>query len=379
VTTARHASAQVPRVSVLMSARNVEAYVDAAVQSLLDQTFSNFELLIADDASTDSTWSRLEQWALRDSRIRLFRNKHPLTPPGSLNRLIPEVRGEYLAIMDADDIAVPWRLQVQVTVLDAGEVDLCAGAYIEFPVAHPMLLGCGGLEGDELKASLLFECSILQPTVMLRVAALASDRYHPEMVPAADYDFFVRLAPRLQMRVLPEVLLLKRVHGGQISQARARAQEEAAMRVRRMALSQLGLEVTDRELWLHSQIWLPKVPESWSDILETERWLSRLADRIGKLPAIRRHLFHRWYRYCLRSSRHGLKVHGLFRRSRLYRLWPASLGERCAIFVLCLLRIPYQSRMYRLVSSIRPPARRLREDIRKLPAPLRDLVQCRRP
>ncbi len=112
-------SEKVPRVSVLMSVYNGERFLRDSVESILGQTFTDFEFLILDDGSTDSTCEILEEYANKDARIVLVRNDRNLGLTRSLNKGLRLVRGEYLARQDADDISLPKRLEMQVKFLDA--------------------------------------------------------------------------------------------------------------------------------------------------------------------------------------------------------------------------------------------------------------------
>jgi len=113
-----------PRLSVVMPVRDLERYVDAAVASILGQTYRDFEFLIRDDGSTDGTRGLLRQWAARDRRIRLFESDVSLGPAESSNFVVRQARGALVARMDGDDIAHPDRLRRQVEALDA-HADAC--------------------------------------------------------------------------------------------------------------------------------------------------------------------------------------------------------------------------------------------------------------
>ncbi|HYF84962.1 glycosyltransferase family A protein [Azospirillum sp.] len=118
-----------PRVSVLLPAWNTAAYVEEAVESILAQTYGDFELLVLDDGSTDGTADRV--LAMRDSRLKVFRNPVQLGLSGILNVGLALAEGEYVARMDSDDISAPDRLALQVAVLDGRpEVTVC-GADLE--------------------------------------------------------------------------------------------------------------------------------------------------------------------------------------------------------------------------------------------------------
>ena len=118
-----------PAVSVIMAVHNAEAYLDAAVKSILNQSFTDFEFIIIDDGSTDGSRNKLGEYSRKDNRVRLIsRANKGLTP--SLNEGLKLARGQYIARMDADDVASPVRLGVQVQYLyDHPQVSLLGGAY----------------------------------------------------------------------------------------------------------------------------------------------------------------------------------------------------------------------------------------------------------
>ncbi|HEY1606445.1 MAG TPA: glycosyltransferase family A protein [Allosphingosinicella sp.] len=108
-----------PRLSVVMPVRDLAPYVEDSIRSILDQSFTDFELVILDDGSTDGTRKILRAWQARDSRIRLFEGAEPLGPALSSNFVVARARGEIVARMDGDDIAHPDRLRRQIDALDA--------------------------------------------------------------------------------------------------------------------------------------------------------------------------------------------------------------------------------------------------------------------
>ena len=112
------AVAETPRVSVVMPVHNAMPYLDIAVESILGQTFQNFEFVILDDASTDGSKERLREWAARDPRIRLIEERHNLGPALSSQRVAIAATAPIVARMDADDVSYPRRLEEQLEVLD---------------------------------------------------------------------------------------------------------------------------------------------------------------------------------------------------------------------------------------------------------------------
>jgi glycosyltransferase involved in cell wall biosynthesis len=204
-------SGSVPRVSVVMSVRDVEPYVAAAIGSLLAQTFDDFELLVFDDGSTDATPEIVEALAARDPRIRLERRVHG-NYVDWLNEGIRDARGQYVARMDGDDVARPERFACQVAHLDAHPDCVAVGSEVLYvdPDGRPLRL-CGvPLDHAAIDAQLLAGrgCALVQPAAMLRTSALrAVGGYRPERNCAEDIDLFLRLAERGRLANRPEVLL----------------------------------------------------------------------------------------------------------------------------------------------------------------------------
>jgi glycosyltransferase involved in cell wall biosynthesis len=126
---------QNPKVSVLMSVYNGESHLGEAVEGILKQTFTDFEFIIVDDGSTDSTWSILSEYATRDKRIVLLQNKNNIGLAQSLNKGLAMARGEYIARQDADDISLSVRFANQVEYLDKMISTLhCCQQHLEWSV-----------------------------------------------------------------------------------------------------------------------------------------------------------------------------------------------------------------------------------------------------
>ena len=107
-----------PDISVIMSVYNGEAYLTEAVESIINQTFKNWELIVINDCSTDSTAEILSSFALKDKRIKVYTNEVNLKLPSSLNKAISLSSGKYVARMDADDICLPERLEKQFKFME---------------------------------------------------------------------------------------------------------------------------------------------------------------------------------------------------------------------------------------------------------------------
>jgi glycosyltransferase involved in cell wall biosynthesis len=218
-----------PTVSALMPVYNAEPYLAEAVESILGQTFADFEFLIVNDGSTDRSGAILERYAARDRRIRL--TSRPNTGyTVALNQLLDLASGEFVARMDADDVALPQRLERQVDYLRAHRDVVCIGSAVQFIDAAGRFLRNGhpGMDHEAIQQrALAGDCPLNHPSIMMRRAAVqAVGGYHPEFEPAEDLDLWLRLGEVGRLTNLPEVLMKYRQHPRSFSEQHQRLQLE---------------------------------------------------------------------------------------------------------------------------------------------------------
>ncbi len=203
-----------PVVTVLVAAFNAENYISETIQSVLSQTFKNFELLIVDDGSTDSTHVRILEFS--DDRIHVLRNKKNEGLISSLNRGILHSKAKYIARLDADDIAFPTRLEKQVAFMEANlEVGLC-GTFAEVFGAETGIMKVP-TEHDEISAELCILNRFIHPSVIMRRSVLSQHRLLYRLPFAEDYDLWCRMSLVTQVRNIPEVLVRYRKHEEQVT------------------------------------------------------------------------------------------------------------------------------------------------------------------
>jgi len=211
-----------PSVSVVMPVHNALPYLDESVESILAQSFADFEFVIGDNGSVDGTTERLEYWAQRDPRIRLFHNPRRLGPAGSSNWVVEHSQGELIARMDADDIAHPDRLLRQVRAMERRPDACLIGTLFDTideagrPVRPPAYFRIGGISPTP---------AFCHPTILLRRTAF--DRvggYRAEADYWEDTDLYWRLAGEGRLFVLPENLMTVR-HSTSSSRGEARLRE----------------------------------------------------------------------------------------------------------------------------------------------------------
>ncbi len=219
-----------PKVTVLLAVRDGEPYIGEAVQSVLDQTFTDFELLLVDDASTDGTVAVVER--LGDERIRILRNERNLGQVPSLNRGLREARGEYVARLDADDACLPTRLARQVEILDSEPRVGLVGTWMDAVDDRGRLLGRLQKTLDDyvdfVYHTLIMRVYVSHPSAMYRrepVVRLGG--YDESTGPAEDKDLWRKLAlERFEARIVPEALVRYRLHDLQLSHVRADYQQQ---------------------------------------------------------------------------------------------------------------------------------------------------------
>lgn len=213
----------VPAISVAMSVYNGEPYLAEAVESVLAQTFTDFEFLILDDGSTDESRDTVSRLGARDSRIRpIFRENRGLI--ASLNQLLAEARAPLIARMDADDVCMPQRFERQVAFLAAHPDHGVVGSWSQDIDEHGRLLRCDGVDHpvshEAMLASIETGGSLLcHPAVMFRAEVVrAAGGYRAAFRHCEDLDLWLRLATRTRIANIPERLLRYRRSDSQVSQ-----------------------------------------------------------------------------------------------------------------------------------------------------------------
>jgi glycosyltransferase involved in cell wall biosynthesis len=240
----RNSSGATVPVSVVMPVYNAEKYVGEAVKSILAQTFRDFEFLIVDDGSTDSSLAILQEYAARDSRIRLV--SRPNTGYlVALNEMLERAEGEWIARMDADDIALPERFERQLRYLADHPDCVMVGsrAIIIDPDGHTLTTMVDAFSHEDIDSTLMKgESCVFHPAVMFRKqAALELGGYRKEYEFAEDMDLWLRFAEIGRIANLDEPLLKYREHFKKIGHVQATRQSDLTRRLLEEAHHRRGL------------------------------------------------------------------------------------------------------------------------------------------
>jgi glycosyltransferase involved in cell wall biosynthesis len=226
--------AATPRVSVVMAVYNAEPWLAEAVDSVLGQTYGDFELVVIDDGSLDATPEILGR--LRDPRLRVVRQRQS-GQTSALNHGLRLSRGALIARMDGDDVALPERLARQVAFLDAHpDVGLLGTACREISATGAVVRTIvPPAEDPEIRRILIRENPFTHSAVMFRRTVLdASGRYDEGFVVAQDYDLWLRMSRVTRLANLSEPLVLRRLAPGRLSRAResTRIRDEVAAKLK---------------------------------------------------------------------------------------------------------------------------------------------------
>ncbi|MDX2048202.1 MAG: glycosyltransferase family 2 protein [Chitinophagaceae bacterium] len=223
-----------PLVSVILPAYNSERFLHKAIESILNQAYRNFELLLINDGSTDSTRQIMQSYS--DERVRIIDNPGNKGLVYSFNTGIEQAKGKYIARMDADDISYPERFAAQVDWLERNSSTSIVAAYIEFIDEEDKPAGIWPLDRKvntykEIRHMLPRENCIAHPTVMGRAGIFRQFRYMPYQK-TEDYDLWLRIANAdLVIEKIPQVLLKYRVHQSSYTSSKLRKRNNPSWQV----------------------------------------------------------------------------------------------------------------------------------------------------
>lgn len=330
-----------PKISVVMSVYNGEKYLRESIESILQQTFSDFEFIIINDGSTDQTKEILEFY--KDSRIRLIHQGNKgLTK--SLNKGIKLAKGEYIARQDADDISYPKRFEKQIAYMASNaDIALC-GTWVKifgtldtewhYPLSH-----------DEISCKHLFENSLAHSSVIIRNSIIKKHNlfYDETLKTSQDYDLWVRISQNHRIANLNELLLKHRLHETNVGKIKKTDQIHSADIVREKQLLDLGLSVSEEELALHSKISQYNLDATLLFLKNSEKWLSKIiSTNILKKKycqkTLCKELSQRWWGICNYSSDIGLPVFWHFINSHLKKYLDLTLQNKIFFFKRCIVR-----------------------------------------
>ena len=348
-------------ISVVMPTYNTPLnWLKEAVESVLNQTFKDFEFIIVDDCSTDESVDYLK--GLTDERVRIVRNRTNLGVTKSLNVGVDEARGKYIARMDADDVCFPWRFEKQYRFMEAvRDAFICGSKIVHFaeyseiesffkadfipPKDDDACLddkiadwfeGCGkGMELYKIIA-LFINPGPRHPTIFIDHEKLENShlRYDEGLCYAQDYGLLTEAQRFGAIYVLKEALLCKRRSATQISTSHRKTQISCSKAVQKKALCELLGNVTDEELDFHYH--LARLEKKISP--EVVKWLNRLISANAKRRIYNPELFRKYAAYLKETIVFSMLQNEGTKLSKLLLLMRSLPATRFVILLIEYLR-----------------------------------------
>lgn len=223
-----------PKISVLMPAYNAEKYIWEAIESILNQTFTDFEFIIVDDCSTDRTWEIIQEYAKKDGRIVILRNEENLWIAGARNKLLSLAKDQYIVWQDADDISMDYRLEKQYEYMEKHpEVWICWGGLQFFDEKGDKTKRLYRETDTEIRKTIFRYSPVSQPAAILRKDAIDKVWGFDEWLDVAeDLNLSFKIGRYYQFANLPEIILRYRENGTSATFQKLRAMELATIKIR---------------------------------------------------------------------------------------------------------------------------------------------------
>lgn len=226
-----------------MPVHNAQKYITIAIESILNQTLKEFELIIINDNSKDKTLEILKFFSKKDSRIKIINNETRLNIANSLNKGIGFAKSEIIARMDSDDISLPDRLEIQYKLINSSKNIAVVGANIMLIDSEGKEIGLRNYpdSSEKLKNCLFRYSSFAHPVVMFRKKMFDEvDRYDPQYSPTEDLDLWFRLGRNYKFRSVPRTLLKYRLDEKSSSHKALKDVEILVFKIRLKAMTKYG-------------------------------------------------------------------------------------------------------------------------------------------
>lgn len=343
-------SNQPPMFSVVMPAYNSEQYVGEAIESVLAQTMPSWELLVVDDCSTDRTLEVCQSY--KDPRIRVFSSPQNLNAARARNLALEHARGEFVAFLDSDDVAVPYRLERQSKVLLADPELGFLGSQVRLINERAVQSNKHWIYPEEdgaFKATMLFRCSFLMSTIATRaslIREMGGQVFDQDFAPSEDYHFAAQMMRLCKFRNDKEPLVRYRLHTGQLIDAKAELIGCQMQKVQKLVLGFLGIEATDQDLETHRLCSSGQV-SSWEQLGFAQTWLERIYHAnlaAGLIPdkGIRPILGVAWFHLCKQYGSRNLRLYNKFKSSKLSSFY-LSRRNQLRFLIECIFGLKNQN------------------------------------
>jgi glycosyltransferase involved in cell wall biosynthesis len=273
-----------PLVSIVMPVYNAEKYLRMAIESILNQSYTNLEFIVVNDGSTDNSKAIILSY--QDARIRFFENSVNCGIVATRNRGLEEVKGKYIAVLDSDDISLPERLRLQVEFLEKNPDYGMCGSYFQTIDENGQLLKKAQFPTNDkdLRSNIIIHNCICHSTVMMRSDLAKEIKYETGFDVIEDYVLWYKISQRAKIINLPVYTTYYRIHGNNVSTTRNNHMYNVVKKLYSRILEDLKIKFSPEELELHANFLNYNISffKEKSKIKDLENWTARLLSKIDK-------------------------------------------------------------------------------------------------
>jgi len=326
-----------PMISVVMPVYNGKKYLNEAIDSILNQSYTDFEFIILNDGSTDQTEDIILSYD--DPRIVYVKNEENLQIVKTLNKGIALAKGKYIARMDADDISFPDRFEKQITFLNKNPHIDILGTWFE-TFGKKKYIQKLPTDHEQIKSALLLYTPLAHPTVFIKSEVIKKYHYPENYPKSEDCALWIQLINRVYFSNIPEVLLLYRLHNNQTSSSLAVEQLDSSVKAVNQLLVQFDNKLSKEELSIHGDI----ISRKTIPLDALEEWLLKLLTINKNIHffeeyALQESIFLIWKSQCSLSRKNSMMVIKKFYSSSLFLKGRLSLFEHSKFIIKILIGI----------------------------------------
>ncbi|MFH1712580.1 MAG: glycosyltransferase, partial [Candidatus Jacksonbacteria bacterium] len=312
-----------PNITVLMPVYNGEKYLKEAIESILNQTFVDFEFLIINDGSTDNSEKITKSY--KDTRIKLINNEINLGLIKTLNKGLDLANGKYIARMDQDDISLPNRLKIQVNFMDKHPEIGVSGAWAKTIGGNNKKYIKNYSDFEKIKTTSLFKSILIHPSVIIKKSLfnkynLKYDENHQH---AEDYELWTRAITYFPIANIKKYLIYYRIHEGNTSHQYTKTQTTNANIIKIKQLqNNLEITPTEEEKIIHCSTYKPEQYTTLDFLDKEKEWLDKLIIQNQKInyckePQFSMVIANRWLTICSVNANYDFKIFKIFWKSNL--------------------------------------------------------------
>lgn len=330
-----------PLVSVVMSVYNSQAYLKEAIDSVLSQSYTNFEFIIINDGSTDNSLSIINSY--NDKRIVFINNDCNKGLIYSLNKGIEVAKGEFIARMDSDDMSLPDRLRLQVQQFLSNPNAVIVGSDYFLLTGNKQKYIKNINDSDYQKAVLLFTPCFCHPTVMIKnIFKEKNIQYNSNFIHAEDYKLWTDLYSFGDFMNINKPLLNYRHHSLQVSNLKNESQLNISSLIRELYLKQLNFSLSQKQFEVLNFIGNNIFISSKQNLIEIEKCLiylykqNEIHNKFNE-SSFKRFMFKFWLDSCGNTNL-GLSAYFYFFKSSISSYYKLSIFNRITLIAKCLIR-----------------------------------------